>query len=326
MIVGRRPTCRRGLVLDHVGGMKDLRAADQAAWSKAPSGARAAGRGPGHGQGVVGVVVDEQAEAAEAEQGRLGGRPGVEGLERGRVADPVDRVDVREAADRDPADRPRVGQAGRPARAARTRPARRSLPACHRSLSREQGSSAQRTVRLGGRRRRGSWAAPRPGSPECPGRAGSGRRRRCSGHRPGPGRHTAWPGSRAGRRRPGRPGAGPGRSSWPGWAGARSTTPAGGQPLPAGQGDGRPLGAELDPLGRCPVAQLGPGLGGRRGQALADGPEAVSRVPEPGRSPSAARATRASSRCREPAETRRRACSPASSLGSRPHSLRAYGK
>jgi hypothetical protein len=58
----------------------------------------------------VGVVVDEQAEAAEAEQGRLGGRPGVQGLERGGVADPVDRVDVGEASDRHPADRARVGE------------------------------------------------------------------------------------------------------------------------------------------------------------------------------------------------------------------------
>jgi hypothetical protein len=54
------------------------------------------GRRPRHRQGVVGVVVGEQAEPAEAEQGRLGGRPGVQRLEGGGVAGAVHRVGVRQ--------------------------------------------------------------------------------------------------------------------------------------------------------------------------------------------------------------------------------------
>jgi hypothetical protein len=105
------PAVRRpGLVLDHVAG-EGLAGGRPGGVVEAAVGAQGVGGGPGHGQGVVGVVVDEQAKAAEAEQGRLGGRPGVEGLERGGVADPVDRVDGCEAADHDPADRARGGEA-----------------------------------------------------------------------------------------------------------------------------------------------------------------------------------------------------------------------
>jgi hypothetical protein len=99
-----------GQVLDHVGG-EGLSGGGPGGVVEGAVGGQGVGGGPGHGQGVVAVVVDEQAEAAEAEQGRLGGRPGVEGLERGGVADPVDRVDVGEAADRDPAGRAGVGEA-----------------------------------------------------------------------------------------------------------------------------------------------------------------------------------------------------------------------
>src|SRR4029453_16228449 len=107
----------RDSVLDHVAG-EPLAGRRPGGVVEGAVRGQGVGGGPGHGQGVVGVVVDEQAEAAEAEQGRLGGRPGVEGLERGGVADPVDRVDVGESADRHPADRSRVGEAavaqGRP--------------------------------------------------------------------------------------------------------------------------------------------------------------------------------------------------------------------
>ena len=47
------------------------RARAQASWSKEPSRAEAVGGGPGHGEGVVGVVVHEQGLAAEREQGGL---------------------------------------------------------------------------------------------------------------------------------------------------------------------------------------------------------------------------------------------------------------
>ncbi|HEX2507905.1 MAG TPA: lysylphosphatidylglycerol synthase domain-containing protein [Miltoncostaeaceae bacterium] len=44
-----------------------------------PVAGEAVGRGPGHGEGVVGVVVHEQRLAPQREQGGLGGGPGVEG-------------------------------------------------------------------------------------------------------------------------------------------------------------------------------------------------------------------------------------------------------
>ncbi len=46
---------------------------------EAPAGAQAVGGGPGHRQGVMGVVVDEQALAPQRQKGRLGGGPVVEG-------------------------------------------------------------------------------------------------------------------------------------------------------------------------------------------------------------------------------------------------------
>ena len=110
-------------------------------------------------------------------------------------ADPVDRVDVGQAADRHRRTGPGSGRP-RSRRAAPTRPASRSLPAPP-QLAVAPSTAARRRARSGpaGRRRRGSWSAPTAGSPGCRGRGGSGRRRGCSGRRRAPGRPAPWPGS-----------------------------------------------------------------------------------------------------------------------------------
>jgi glycosyltransferase involved in cell wall biosynthesis len=61
------------------------------------AGAEAVGRGPGHGEGVMGVVVHEQRLATERQQGGLGGGPRVEGRHAGAAAGPQDGVGVAQA-------------------------------------------------------------------------------------------------------------------------------------------------------------------------------------------------------------------------------------
>jgi len=59
-----------------------------------PVGAEAVGRRPGHGEGVMGVVVHEQRLAAQREQGGLAGGPGVEGRHAGAAPGPQDGIGV----------------------------------------------------------------------------------------------------------------------------------------------------------------------------------------------------------------------------------------
>jgi uncharacterized membrane protein YbhN (UPF0104 family) len=73
-----------------------------------PVGAEAVGRRPGHGQGVMGVVVHEQRLAAQREQGGLAGDPGVEGRHAGAAPGPQDGIGVAQARGLDGCDlRPR---------------------------------------------------------------------------------------------------------------------------------------------------------------------------------------------------------------------------
>ncbi len=85
-----------GSVLDDVGG-EAAPGARPAGVVEGAVGAEAVGRRPGHGEGVVGVVVHEQRLAAEREQGGLRAGPGVERDEVGLAAGPQHGVGVAQA-------------------------------------------------------------------------------------------------------------------------------------------------------------------------------------------------------------------------------------
>jgi len=105
-------------------------------------------RGVSHEQRMMGVVVDEQPLPAKRQQPLDLFQPSVEQSEVTLEADTVDRIGLRQAPDSYPADR-------RPDRQPCARDSFASWPkassdSAHTSPSKEQGSSAQRTVASGG--------------------------------------------------------------------------------------------------------------------------------------------------------------------------------